>query len=44
MQNLNIEKTPHCCRHTCISLLAEAGVNQTIIKKIAEHSGAMSLT
>ncbi len=44
MQNLNIEKTPHCCRHTCISLLAEAGVNQTIIKKIAGHSGVMSLT
>jgi len=44
MQNLNIEKTPHCCRHTCISLLAEAGVDQTIIKKIAGHSGAMSLT
>lgn len=42
--NLNIEKTPHCCRHTCISLLAEAGVDQTIIKKIAGHSGAMSLT
>lgn len=44
MQNLNIEKTPHCCRHTCISLLAEAGVDQTIIKKITGHSGAMSLT
>lgn len=44
MQNLNIEKTPHCCRHTCISLLAEAGVDQTIIKKIAGHSGFMSLT
>ena len=44
MQNLNIEKTPHCCRHTCISLLAEAGVDQTIIKKIAGHAGAMSLT
>ncbi len=44
VNKLNIDKTPHCCRHTCISLLAEAGVNQTIIKLIVGHSGAMSLT
>lgn len=44
MEHLNISKTPHCCRHTCISMLAEAGVNQTIIKKIVGHSGAMTLT
>ena len=44
MQNLNIEKTPHCCRHTCISMLAEAGIDQTMIKKIVGHSGAMTLT
>ena len=25
-------------------MLAEAGINQTIIKKIAGHSGAMTLT
>ncbi len=37
-------RTPHCCRHTTISLLAEAHVDQTIIKKIVGHSGAMSLT
>lgn len=44
MEQLNINRTPHCCRHTCISMLAEAGINQTIIKKIVEHSGAMTLT
>ncbi len=44
MEQLKIERTPHCCRHTCISLLAEAGVDQTIIKKIVGHSGAMTLT
>ena len=44
MQNLDIEKTPHCCRHTCISMLAEAGIDQTMIKKIVGHSGAMTLT
>ena len=43
-EKLNIDKTPHCCRHTCISLLAEANVSQTIIKKIVGHSGAMTLT
>jgi integrase len=44
MENLNIKRTPHCCRHTCISMLAEAHVDQTIIKKIVGHSGAMTLT
>jgi integrase len=44
MDNLGIKKTPHCCRHTCISMLAEARVDQTIIKKIVGHSGAMTLT
>ncbi len=33
VEQLKIERTPHCCRHTCISMLAEAGVDQTIIKK-----------
>lgn len=36
--------TPHCTRHTCISLLAEAKVDQTSIKLIVTHRGAMSLT
>ena len=44
MEQLNINHTPHCCRHTCISMLAEAGTNQTIIKKIVGHSSAMTLT
>lgn len=44
MEQLCINRTPHCCRHTCISMLAEAGINQTIIKKIVGHSGAMTLT
>lgn len=44
MEQLKIDRTPYCCRHTCISMLAEAGINQTIIKKIAGHSGAMTLT
>ncbi len=44
MFRLHIDHTPHCCRHTTISLLAEAHVDQTTIKKIVGHSGAMSLT
>ena len=44
MEQIGINKTPHCCRHTCISLLSEAGVQETTIKKIVGHSGAMPLT
>lgn len=44
LENLNISGTPHFCRHTCISLLAKAKVDQTTIKKIVGHSGAMTLT
>ena len=44
MKNLDIERTPHCCRHTCISMLADAHVDQTTIKKIVGHAGAMTLT
>lgn len=33
------EFTPHCTRHTCISLLTEAGVDDRIIKKIVGHKG-----
>lgn len=40
----NMDHTPHCCRHTCISMLTEADVSQTVIKKIVGHSGAMTLT
>lgn len=44
MEQFMIDRTPHCCRHTCISMLAKAGVDQTIIKKIVGHSGAMTLS
>lgn len=35
MFRLHIDHTPHCCRHTTISLLAEAHVDQTTIKKLS---------
>ena len=44
IQELGMEHLPHDTRHTTISLLAKANVNQTIIKRIVGHSGAMSLT
>lgn len=44
VEQLGIKRTPHCCRHTCISMLAEAGVDSTTIKKIVGHSGAMTVT
>lgn len=31
--------TPHCARHTCISLLTEAGVDERVIQKIVGHKG-----
>lgn len=44
MKELNLDHLPHDTRHTTVSMLAKAGVNQTIIKRIVGHSGAMSLT
>ncbi len=44
MEQLGFTQTPHCCRHTCVSMLAEAHIDQTVIKKIVGHSGAMTLT
>lgn len=44
MDQLGYTQTPHCTRHTCISILTEAHVDQTMIKKIAGHKGVMSLT
>ena len=38
------DQTPHCCRHTCISLLAEVKVTPTYQKMIVGHKGAMSIT
>ena len=34
MEQLNIDHRPHDARHTCISLLTMAGVDDRIIKKI----------
>lgn len=40
MQELSLAKyTPHCTRHTCVSLLTEAGVDERIIQKIVGHKG-----
>ncbi len=44
MGQLGYDQTPHCTRHTCISMLTEAHVDQTMIKKIVGHSGTMTLT
>lgn len=40
MKDLNLSKyTPHCTRHTCISLLTEASVDERVIQKIVGHKG-----
>jgi integrase len=39
MEQMNLNHTPHCTRHTCISLLTVAGVDERIIKKIVGHKG-----
>ena len=44
LEPLNIKYTPHSTRHTFISMLTVLNTNQTTIKKIVGHSGAMSLT
>ena len=44
MDQIGMDYTPHCCRHTCTSLMAEAKIEPTIQKKILGHSGAMTLT
>ena len=44
VEQIGIDRTPHYTRHTCISMLSEAGVQDTTIKKIVGHSGAMTLT
>ena len=30
---------PHDCRHTCVSLLTKAGIDERVIKKIVGHAG-----
>lgn len=40
MEGLSLDKyTPHCTRHTCVSLLTESGVDERIIQKIVGHKG-----
>ena len=39
MNDLGLSHTPHCTRHTCISLLTEAGADERIIQKIVGHKG-----
>ena len=39
MEQMNMKHTPHETRHTCISLLTSAGVDERIIKKIVGHKG-----
>lgn len=39
MEAINMTHRPHDTRHTCISLLATAGVDERVIKKIVGHKG-----
>lgn len=39
MEQFSMEHRPHDTRHTCISLLAAADVDERIIKKIVGHKG-----
>lgn len=39
MERLGMEHRPHDTRHTCITMLALAGVDDKVIKKIVGHKG-----
>ena len=39
MDIVSMDHRPHDTRHTCISFLTEAGVDQRIIRKIVGHKG-----
>jgi integrase len=39
VEQMGIEHTPHCTRHTCISFLTTASVDERIIRKIVGHKG-----
>ena len=39
MVRFGYDQTAHCCRHTCVSLLATAHVSQTYQKLIVGHKG-----
>lgn len=44
MEQIGIKWSPHCTRHTAISMMKEHSIDETTIKKIVGHSGAMTLT
>lgn len=44
MMEIGADYTPHFTRHTTSSMLTDANVNPTLIKKILGHSSGMSLT
>ncbi len=39
MKSLNMKHRPHDTRHTCVSMMTAAGVDDKIIKKIIGHKG-----
>lgn len=39
MEKLDMNHLPHDCRHTCTTMLDNAGINSTIVKKILGHAG-----
>ena len=39
IEQLSMKHRPHDTRHTCVSLLAAAGIDERIIKKIVGHAG-----
>lgn len=39
MDQLNMTHLPHDARHTCVSMLTNAGVDERMIKKIVGHAG-----
>ena len=39
IEQLGLTHRPHDTRHTCVSLLAEAGVDERLVKKIVGHKG-----
>lgn len=39
IEQMGMNHRPHDTRHTCISLLAEAGVDDRLVKKIVGHKG-----
>lgn len=39
IEQVNMNHRPHDTRHTCVSLLSEAGVDERMVKKIVGHKG-----